>query len=103
MSDEEKAMIAQVLPPEDMDEMVAIDDVFNPLSDLEADIVIDDQMMTDTERNRTQTLLLNMAQTYGPEVIPVDLIMEFTDNPVRNKVLANLQRMAENPPPEQEG
>ena len=95
MTPEELAMLASVLPPEDMDELIALDEVYNPLTDLDVDIVFDDTEMSDTERNRTLTMLANMAQTYGPEVIPIELLMEFTDNPVRNKILTHLQQMRE--------
>ena len=99
MTPEEMAMLAEVLSPEDMDELVTIDQVYHPLHDLDADVVIDDAQLTETERNRTLTLLMNMVQQYGPDIVPIELILEFTDNPVRNRLLAHLQAMNEQPPP----
>lgn len=95
MSEEDLAAMTEFMSQEDIDELVTLDEVFNPLSDLNVDIVFDDTQMTDTERERTLTMLLNMARDYGPEMIPLDLILEFTDNPVRSKIMLHLQSLRE--------
>ena len=105
LSDDEKVFVAESTGKTLVEvEMLAAEGrLYNDLSNMDIDIVFDDVAMTPTERMRALSVLLKMTETYGPEAVPIDLVLEYTDNAISEKIRAIQQAQAQQPveqPPE---
>lgn len=101
LTEEEKAFVAQATGKDPLEiEMLAAEGrLYNDLSTMDIDIVFDDVAMTPTERMRALSVLLKMTETYGPEAVPIDLVLEYTDNAISEKIRAIQKAQAQEPTP----